>query len=67
VRQALGQYVRRDAGDEVLRHQAGGEHPAAGLDALGKPDFSRAQFDRQQWLHRRARVLVSHPPVSVAG
>ena len=59
MRQALRDHVGRDAVDEVLRHQAGREHPAAGLHALREPDLAGAELDRQQRLHgtRYARLV----------
>ena len=56
VRRALGQHVRRDAVLEILRHHAGGEHPAAGLHALREFDLAGAELDGQQ----RLCVLVGH-------
>ena len=60
MRRALREHVRRDAIDEVLRHQSGGEDPSAGLHALREFDLARAELDREQRLHRARRVLVGH-------
>src|SRR6202051_2738151 len=65
MRRALGQHVRRNAVDEILRHQAGGEHPAPGLHALGKLDLARAELNREQRLnalgHRVYLMLICWP------
>src|SRR5580698_3428141 len=65
MRRALGQHVRRDAVDEILRHQAGGEDPAPGLHALRKLDLARAELDRKQRLyalgHRVCLMLIWWP------
>ena len=53
---ALRQHVRCDAVLEILRHDAGGEHPATGLDALREFDLARAEFDGKQ----RLCILVGH-------
>src|ERR1700722_4809132 len=62
---ALGQHVRRDAVDEILRHQAGGEHPAPGFHALRKLDLARTELDRKQQLyalgHRVRLMLICWP------
>ena len=39
------QHIGERAGFEVLAHQAGGEHPASRLDALGELDLGRAKLD----------------------
>ena len=40
MRCALRKHVRRDAVDEILPHQPGGEDPTAGLHALGELDLA---------------------------
>src|SRR5580704_18620991 len=65
MRRALGQHIGRDAVDEILRHQAGGEHPAPGFHALGELDLARAELDREQRLyalgHRIRLMLICWP------
>src|SRR6202035_3618640 len=65
MRRVLGQHVRRDAVDEILRHQAGGEDPAPGFHALGELDLASAELDRQQRLyalgHRVRLMLICWP------
>src|SRR5580704_2050026 len=66
MRRALGQHIRRDAVDEILRHHAGGEHPAPGFHALGELDLARAELDRQQRLYalgHRVRLMLIWWPV----
>ena len=52
VRRAFRKDVRCDAVDEILRHQSGGEYPAAGLHALREFDPPRPKLDREQRLDR---------------
>ena len=67
VRHALRQHVGRDAGGEILRHQPGGEHPAAGFDAAREPDLARAKLDGEQRLHcGAASCRPSHPHTCLA-
>ena len=65
MRRALGQHVRRDAVDKILRHQAGGEDPAPGFHALRELDLARAELDREQRLyalgHRVRLMLICWP------
>ena len=56
MRGVLGQHVRCDAVLEILGHDAGGEHPAAGLDALREFHLAGAEFDGEQ----RLCILVGH-------
>src|SRR3954451_12791266 len=56
MRSVLGQNVRRDAVLEILSHDAGGEHPPAGLDALREFHLAGAEFDGEQ----RLCILVGH-------
>src|SRR5271154_5448456 len=66
MRRALGKDVRRDAVDEILRHQAGGEHPAPGFHPLRKLDLARAELDREQRLYalgHRVRLMLIWWPV----
>src|SRR3984957_17472914 len=66
MRRALGQHVRRDAVDKILRHQAGGEHPAPGFHPLRELDLARAELDRKQRLYalgHRVRLMLIWCPV----
>src|ERR1700692_4603399 len=62
---ALGEDVRRDAVDEILRHQASGKDPAPGFHALRELDLARAELDREQRLyalgHRVRLMLICWP------
>ena len=62
MRRALRQHVRRDAVLEVLRHHAGGEHPAAGLHALRELDLARRRARRgAAALHPLSVISTRHP------
>src|SRR6202166_1395726 len=66
MRRALGQHVRRDAVDKILRLQPGGEHPAPGFHPLRKLDLARAELDREQRLYalgHRVRLMMIWLPV----
>ena len=60
MRQALRYHVGRDAGDEILRHQAGGEHPASGPHALRELDLAGAELHRQQRLRGAGYARLVH-------
>ena len=60
MRRILRKHIGRDAALEVLRHHAGGEHPAAGLHALRELDLARAELDGQQRLRCGCGVFIGH-------
>src|SRR3984957_12844861 len=66
MRRPLGQHVRRDAIDEILRHQAGGEDPAPGFHPLRELDLACAELDREQRFYalgHRVRLMLIWWPV----
>src|SRR3984957_6754532 len=66
MRRALGQHVRRDAVDKILRHQASGEHPPPGFHPLRELDLACAELAREQRLYalgHRVRLMLIWWPV----